>query len=210
MMKPLVVYTGPTFGRIDLCQPHTFAGSITVSWLAERLANTLRWLNFHPYKISVARHSLFTARLVELLYPEGGAAKSLKHLALATLLHDAHEAFTGDIIAPIKARIPGIKDIEEGINRAICHALGLESPYYPLLMDSYMVHVADAAAYNYEQMLLGVPIGQGRPVPVDVPASLYRQVSKEIPLDVQYEPLSDEAFFTARLGAMLHDVGALD
>lgn len=37
------------------------------------------------------------------------------------LLHDAHEAFTSDIVSPVKNRLQGVKELEEGIDIGLRH-----------------------------------------------------------------------------------------
>lgn len=113
--------------------------------IANGLANTCRFGGQVYRFYSVAEHSI---RVAEQL-PE--------HLRLAGLLHDAHEAYTGDIIAPMKRaiqrRAPGlIAEMSNKLDAAIGAKLGVE----PYLMHSAEVKMADdyvmfqeAAALKY-------------------------------------------------------------
>ncbi|MCW3477399.1 hypothetical protein [Limobrevibacterium gyesilva] len=58
-----------------------------------------------PVAWNVAEHSLLVERLVEIA---GGSAE----LRLAALIHDAHEAYIGDVISPLKSAIRILLDIE--------------------------------------------------------------------------------------------------
>lgn len=99
--------------------------------IADGLAKTCRFAGQCVGFYSVAEHSLLVAELVEP-----------KH-RLAALLHDAAEAFTGDITKPLKGMIPEFKAIEKRIEQAIFDRFGV-----PLPMP---VEVKDA-----DMMMLGV------------------------------------------------------
>lgn len=68
---------------------------------------------------SVAQHSVLVSHVVPA------------PLALWGLLHDAAEAYIGDLVRPLKIVIPGYKPIEDGIMRAICERFGLSWPAPP-------------------------------------------------------------------------------
>lgn len=83
------VYCGVPSGKIiDLNNPRP--EDITIEDIAYSLARILRFNGHLKHQISVARHSCLVADLV----PE--------YLALPALLHDAHEAYLGDIVRPVK------------------------------------------------------------------------------------------------------------
>ncbi len=56
---------------------------------------------------SVAQHSLLVAELAP------------QEFAFDALLHDASEAYCGDMVRPLKNLLPGYREIEEKIHRAI-------------------------------------------------------------------------------------------
>jgi hypothetical protein len=66
---------------------------------------------------SVAEHSVIMSEIVP---PE---------FAREALMHDAGEAYLPDICAPVKPHIPGFKEIENGVERAIAQRFGLTFPW---------------------------------------------------------------------------------
>jgi hypothetical protein len=81
---------------------------------------------------SVAEHSVLVAKLVP---PEH---------RLAALLHDAHEAFTGDLTYPLK-RLLGqlVRDIEDRIDAELFARFGVALPLDPCIKeaDRWMLHI---------------------------------------------------------------------
>lgn len=71
---------------------------------------------------SVAEHS---ATMVEILAREGHPREVLR----AALMHDAAEAYVGDILSPLKRLLPGLKAIEGRIERVIAERFGLLYPW---------------------------------------------------------------------------------
>lgn len=70
---------------------------------------------------SVAQHSLVVAQLV----PE--------HLQFAALMHDAAEAYLGDMVKPLKVLLPQFAQIEEKVSAIIAQTFGLDfSDYAPI------------------------------------------------------------------------------
>lgn len=78
------------------------------------LSNLCRYNGHTKYFYSVAQHSVFVSQL--------GTTRDAQ---LWGLVHDWPEAYLGDIVRPIKARMPGIEDLEMRILHAIGERLGL-------------------------------------------------------------------------------------
>lgn len=70
-----------------------------------------------PRFYSVAQHCVVMSRIV---HPS---------TALYALLHDAAEAYLGDMPAPVKALVPRFKQIEDAVLLAIYEAAGVEPPH---------------------------------------------------------------------------------
>lgn len=123
-----------------------------IAWSLSRLArfngHTIQAL---PY--TVAQHSIVVAeeaaRLMKLYNPKVTEAE-LSRIALLGLLHDASEAYTGDVAGPLK-KIPDfrviIKRIEHTIQEAIYKALNIASPSEA---DERIVKEADLIAQRVE------------------------------------------------------------
>lgn len=84
------------------------------------LSRTCRFNGHTDRFYSVAQHSCYCAELANLIAPED------HHLALACLMHDAAEAYVGDIVSPVKQFIPKILDIERKMLSVIFHKFGLQ------------------------------------------------------------------------------------
>jgi len=46
-------------------------------------------------------------------------------------MHDAHEAFTGDLVTPLKARLPRYVALEERAERSVLARYGIAYPLHP-------------------------------------------------------------------------------
>lgn len=82
---------------------------------------------------SVAEHSVRVSRIVSPEY------------ALDGLLHDAAEAYVGDIIAPLKRCLPDFGGIERHIMRCVCERFGLLWPIMPQVKAADRVMLATEA-----------------------------------------------------------------
>jgi len=71
--------------------------------------------------------------------------------ALAGLLHDASEAFLGDIVTPLKTNLPEYKVIEEETMKVICKTFGLHWPFDPevKIVDKNMFFCEYEQVFNY-------------------------------------------------------------
>lgn len=117
-------------GRIHLSTGELFSildpdpSMIRPEMLAHSLSHICRWTGHTVSFFSVAQHCVQVSRLVP---PE---------LALTGLLHDASEAFIGDVSRPLKDIMeelaPGVlRDIEDNLHRAIAARFGTLFPHPP-------------------------------------------------------------------------------
>ena len=129
---------------VDLLRPSSEVIDLEID-VAESLARLPRFIGHvraGPY--SVAQHSVIGADLL---------AREDEGLAAAFLLHDAHEAYLGDVATPVQAALAaaagraaavmgasedvgahvlvGLADLKAGLDRAIFEAAGLRWPAPP-------------------------------------------------------------------------------
>jgi hypothetical protein len=90
--------------------------SICIEDIAHGLANTARFAGQLPVLYSVAQHSFHVAQ------------SALKENQLAALLHDASEAYLGDMPSPFKKLLPDFKDYEDKLMKVIAKKFGFEYP----------------------------------------------------------------------------------
>lgn len=114
----LTCYSGH---EIDLLNPT--ARDINLADIAHSLSMQARFNGHTREFYSVAQHSVLVSEYVDEL---GGSSKDRR----SALMHDAHEAYMGDIIGPIKKFAPverGIRTIEAALDCAIYDKFNLNT-----------------------------------------------------------------------------------
>jgi hypothetical protein len=123
--------------RFDLLEPA--AHMVDPTDIAHALSMQCRFNGHVKTFYSVAQHCLVVAELVPAQYQ------------LEALLHDATEAYVGDLVSPLKQALPEYRQIEMRVWHAICHRFDIE----PVLPPS--VHDADLIALATEKRDLMAP-----------------------------------------------------
>lgn len=105
-----------TGGRFDLTSPTP--DMVDIEEIAYALSLINRYTGHTRRPLNVAEHSVLMSRVVP------------KEHAFAALLHDAPEAYIGDISRPLKLEIgPIIKVIEARVEAVVAEAFGLEAGF---------------------------------------------------------------------------------
>jgi len=101
-------YTGKKFWPLD---PRV--EDIDIKDIAHALSLTCRFGGHCNEFYSVAQHSVIVSQLVE------------ESNAFVALLHDAPEAYIGDVVRPFKKSLATFGNVEENLERVIYHSFGI-------------------------------------------------------------------------------------
>ena len=112
-MKSL--YSGGVF---DFLNPEN--STYGIEDIAHALSNICRFGGHVRYHYSVAQHCVLASHYTKKL-----------EFSYDILMHDAAEAFLGDIPTPLKALLPDYKVIEERVERDICKRYMIQYPFHP-------------------------------------------------------------------------------
>jgi len=119
-MTWMITATGRDF---HLSGAASLGNQIDLQDIAHALAQINRYTGHTSRPYSVAEHSLLVADIAR----EAGATPMLE---LAALLHDAHEAYTGDVSSPVKWALGDVwTEFESNIERAVRRHFSLQSVF---------------------------------------------------------------------------------
>lgn len=123
---------------LDLADPDPAA--IDLPSIAAGLANTCRFSGQCPKFYSVAEHCFHMTSLAK-------SRGMPREILVAALLHDASEAYLGDIVSPLKSLLPKYKLLEARMMWAIEVALGVQ-----ILKYASTVHELDMIMLKSEKL----------------------------------------------------------
>ncbi len=131
-----MTYISTRSGTVDFLNPTP--DSINIEDIAHALSLVNRYAGHTPYPYSVAQHSV----LCSWMAPAG--------LELEALLHDAQEAYVGDVPSPLKMLLPEYKVIENRLEAIIRAKFGLPVKFTPAvkLVDRRMM-LTEARAFDF-------------------------------------------------------------
>jgi hypothetical protein len=91
--------------------------NVSIDTIAGNLSRICRFNGACGQFYSVAEHSVLVSHLVD--------ANKAQRLPRAALLHDAGEAYYGDIIRPVQERLEGLRELRQLIDQAIESQFGI-------------------------------------------------------------------------------------
>jgi hypothetical protein len=136
-----VIITYPTGTKFNILRPTP--DMVHIEDIACSLGKLCRFNGHLPHPYSVAEHSVHVAD--ELYYTETSMDAEL---AFAGLLHDAAEAYIGDMVYPLKS-VPTIGDPFKALERELERVIGerFDVQLYPM---HALVKEADREVYDWE------------------------------------------------------------
>jgi len=143
-------------GFFDLANPR--ASDVRLSDIACGLSRICRFAGQTRLWYSVAEHSVHAARLAQKRGYDAGFVR-------AVLLHDAAEAYVGDVIRPLRRMLPRHEEIERRVQAAIFERFGVD---IGLLDDPRLRAIDDGLLVAEYAYLLGADGVQPGPEFLDV------------------------------------------
>ena len=121
---------------IDLLNPDMTP--IDIETIAHALGQINRFGGHAAQPHSVLRHSIFVAAVAKELAADTCTAEDMRLLVRAAVLHDAHEAYVGDVTSPVKEAL-----------RAMCLAVSARSAF-DVLESCWAQRVEEALLPEYD------------------------------------------------------------
>lgn len=146
---------------LDLANPALDLSACALRDIGTTLDRFPRWGARGRHRYGVAAHSLFVAELAR------HAGQGGPQTRLECLLHDAAEAFVGDMTSNLKARCPEFQTLEQNVRDALARRFAL-ARFEPPIVKQF-----DIQAREIERRFLFEPI----------PYGMFVQASGEYALD---------------------------
>jgi 5'-deoxynucleotidase YfbR-like HD superfamily hydrolase len=173
------------------------ASDVNIFDVAHSLSRICRYNGHGNQFYSVAQHSCILANNISSAMEARGARIIGDHihaeLAFTALLHDAPEAYIGDMPAPLKSRLPDYQALEEVVSEAVHEKFGLVEYYLDLvkpLDQAICINEMNALYHGGAPADERARIGQGlpgvsvHPVPSDEAEvmflTMYRQLAERL------------------------------
>ena len=128
-------YSGELFN--PLAADGEDCGPIRLFDIAHALSNLCRFNGHVKRFYSVGEHSLYVSALLDS--SKYGNSRELQRWGL---MHDAAEAYLGDMVRPIKQKMPEFEAIEDRLLRRIAGRFGLVWPIPPEVFDADEIMLA--------------------------------------------------------------------
>lgn len=134
------------FGRVfNLLNPDE--DTVCIEDIAHSLAMQCRWGGHSSAFYSVAQHSVLATEFAFKSLSGSNLDKhKLNSMLLAVLLHDAHEAYTGDVIKPLKVLLGDYEKIAKPIQDAVERRFNINRTE---TVDK-LIHLSDTAMMHAE------------------------------------------------------------
>lgn len=125
-MKPEILTVSGNYFNFEEPDSSTY----TIEDISHALSHINRFTGHTNKAYSVAQHSVMVSYLVP------------KDLAMIGLMHDASEAFLGDVSSPLKQLLPDYKKIEQNVERAIFKRFNIPFPMPPEIKVADLIMLA--------------------------------------------------------------------
>ena len=134
------------FGRVfNLLNPDE--DTVCIEDIAHSLAMQCRWGGHSRVFYSVAQHSVLATEFAFKCLKDSNLNKlELNTMLLAVLLHDAHEAYTGDVIKPLKVLLGDYEKIAKPIQDAVERRFNIKRTETV----NKLIHLSDTAMMHAE------------------------------------------------------------
>jgi len=129
----IITYSGK---KIDFLSIDT--RQIDITDIAHGLSNECRYAGQTPHFYSVAEHSVLVSLWAQEKYDDPEITK-------VALLHDAAEAYIGDVTTPLKRLCPAFEMIEQRMGVNIVTRFGLK-----MWIDEHQIKIADRRIFELE------------------------------------------------------------